>query len=93
METVTKWMQTLFGGVWDLFNSVIVPGFNISLARVLIGFFVIKWSLNILALVTGFHTNATTASEQMRTSHETLGQYKKVKEQNERRSGSMGFHP
>ena len=78
METMTKVMQTVFGGVWDLFNSVIVPGFNISLARVLIGFFVIKWSLTLLALVTGFRSNAATASAQLRSSSESARHYKAI---------------
>ena len=41
MEEMTQIMKTIFGGVWDLLSGVTLPGFNISAAKVLIGFFVI----------------------------------------------------
>jgi len=96
MESMLQWMQTLFGGAWELMSKTTVPGFGISAAKFAVGFFVIKWSLNILGLVTGFRTNAAYSAEQLRSSHETLSQYRKVSEQNANRSklsGGMGFHP
>lgn len=78
MEDMFDLTETLFGGIWDLCSRVIVPGFGISLAKVLIGFFVIKWSLNLLGLVTGFRTNADTASTRLRSSTESYRHYKTI---------------
>lgn len=96
METIFEYVTDYFTNIWTMFDSIVVPGFDVSVARVCLGFFVINWSLNILAVVTGFRTNAASASESMRSSRETLTQYRKVKEQNDNRSklsGGIGFHP
>ena len=93
MEDFTLIMKTIFGGVWDLFSGVTLPLFNISAAKVLIGFFVIKFSLNLLSLVTGFRSNVGSGAESITRSNETLHQYSKVKEQNDKRAknGGIGF--
>lgn len=94
MEEMVQIMKAVFSGVWDLFSGVTLPGFNISAAKVLIGFFVIKFSLNLLSLVTGFRSNVGAAAESYSRSNETLHQYSKVKAQNEKRAknGGIGFH-
>lgn len=94
METMKETMTVFFSGIWDLFTGFTVPGFNISLAKVAIGFFVIRFSLSLLSLVTGFRSNAGYAADTFRTSSENLNQYKKVRDQNVNRSknGGIGFH-
>lgn len=74
-------MTTFFSGVWDLFSNFTVPGFGISLAKVAIGFFVIRFSLSLLSVVTGFRSNVGYAAKEFRSGSETLSQYKKVQEQ------------
>lgn len=94
MEEMTQIMKTIFGGVWDLLSGVTLPGFNISAAKVLIGFFVIKFSLSLLSLVTGFRSNVNAGSEQFRTANESLSHYAKLKQQKDNydRNGGIGFH-
>lgn len=94
METFSLIMKTIFGGVWDLFSGVTLPLFNISAAKVLIGFFVIKFSLNLLALVTGFRSNVGVGAESITRSRETLSHYSALKKQkdNYNRNGGIGFH-
>lgn len=94
MDNVRQVMITLFGGVWNLFSSFEVPGFGISLAKVAIGFFVIRFSLSLLSLVTGFHSNIGAATDSIRTSSETVSQYKAVYTQQLNRAklgGGIGF--
>ncbi|WP_130870363.1 hypothetical protein [Intestinimonas massiliensis (ex Afouda et al. 2020)] len=94
METMQEIMTTFFSGVWSLFSSFTVPGFGIPLAKVAIGFFVIRFSLSLLSLITGFRSNSGYAADQFRTSSESLNQYKKVSDQNMKRekNGGIGFH-
>ena len=94
METMKEIMTTFFSGVWSLFSSFPVPGFGIPLAKVAIGFFVIRFSLSLLSLITGFRSNSGYAADQFRTSSESLNQYKKVSDQNMKRekNGGIGFH-
>ena len=63
METFSLIMKTIFGGVWDLLSGVTLPLFNISAAKVVIGFIVIKFSLSLLSLVTGFRSNVGSGAE------------------------------
>ena len=93
METMQEIMITLFSGVWELFSGFTVPGFGISLAKVAIGFFVIRFSLSLLSLLTGFRSNSGYAADQFRTSSESLDQYKKVYDQKTSRekNGGIGF--
>lgn len=94
MEEMTQIMKTIFGGVWDLLSGVMLPGFNISAAKVLIGFFVIKFSLSLLSIVTGFRSNVNAGAEQFRTANESLSHYAKLKQQKDNydRNGGIGFH-
>lgn len=94
MTEMKEILTCLFRNTWDLFSSVTVPGFGISAAKLVIGFFVIRFSLSLLSLVTGFRSNSGYAADQFRTSSESLNQYKKVREQKENRAknGGIGFH-
>lgn len=94
MEIMKEIMTILFSGVYDLFTAFTVPGFGISLWKVAIGFFVIRFSLSLLSLVTGFRSNSGYAADQFRTSSENLNQYKKVHDQkvNREKNGGIGFH-
>lgn len=78
MNDMFLWMQTLFGGAWDLMSKVTVPGFGISVAKFAVGFFVIKWSLNILGMITGFRANADYTSESLRPSVERASSYRRA---------------
>ena len=94
MDEMKEIMVTMFHGVFDLFSGLTVPGFGISLWKVVIGFFVIKFSLSLLSLVTGFRSNIGSTAEEFRTSSETLNQYKKVNDQkmSREKNGGVGFH-
>ena len=94
MDEMKEIMVTMFHGVFDLFSGLTVPGFGVSLWKVVIGFFVIKFSLSLLSLVTGFRSNAGSAAEDFRTSSESLNQYKRVRDQqlNREKNGGIGFH-
>ena len=94
MEDMTLIMKTIFGGVWDLFSGVTLPLFDISAAKVLIGFFVIKFSLSLLSLVTGFRSNVGAGAESISRSRESFSHYSKLKQQkdNYNRNGGIGFH-
>lgn len=93
MDEVTQLLKVVFGGAWDLFSSVTVPGFGVSAAKVAIGFVVIKFSLNLFSIMTGFRSNIGSGAESITRSNETLHQYSKVKEQNDKRAknGGIGF--
>lgn len=78
MNDTLEFIEVIFDGAWKLFTSVDVPGFGISAAKVCIGFFVIKWSLNLLSVVTGFRTNAASAAYGLRGSHESAKHYKNL---------------
>ena len=60
-------ITTIFSGVWDLFTNTIVPGFDISLAKVAIGFFVISFSLSLLSILTGFRSGSSDGSTTIST--------------------------
>lgn len=94
MNEIREILTCMLRGVWALLSGVTVPGFGISFAKLAIGFFVIRFSLSLLSLVTGFRSNSGYAADQFRTSSESLNQYKKVHEQKENRAknGGIGFH-
>ena len=81
METMQEIMTTFFSGVWSLFSSFTVPGFGIPLAKVAIGFFIIRFSLSLLSLITGFRSNVGYVANGFRTSSESLNHYKKIYDQ------------
>lgn len=94
MENMKAIMECLFGNLWRLMSEVTVPGFEISLAKVIVGFFVIRFSLLLLSIVTGFRSNVGYTAEQFRTSSESASHYRKVREQqkNYAKNGGIGFH-
>ena len=95
MDMIKQFLSTLFGGTWELFSALEVPGFGVSLAKVAVGFFVVRFSLNLLSLVTGFRTNVGSGAESFRTSSESLHQYRAVRDQQlnrEKLDGGIGFH-
>lgn len=94
METFSLIIKTIFGGVWDLLSGVTLPLFDISAAKVCIGFFVIKFSLNLFSLVTGFRSNVGAGGESVSRSRENYNHYTELKKQkdNYNKNGGIGFH-
>lgn len=94
MTDMTNIAQSFLGSVWALFKGVTIPGFGISAAKVFIGFFVIKFSLNLLAALTGFRSSVSSTAEQFRSGGESVSHYRKLRTQHEnyRRNGGIGFH-
>ena len=80
MEDLNTIITTFFDGVWSLFTGFNVPLFDVPMSSILIGFVVIKLSLTMVGLVTGFRSGAASASEHFHVTASRIGHYRKVKE-------------
>ena len=78
MTDMANIAQSFLGSVWELFKGVTLPGFGVSAAKVFIGFFVIRFSLNLLAALTGFRTNADYVATSFRRGSEAVHHYRSV---------------
>ena len=55
MNYVSDVAKTFFHGVWKLMLHTDFPGVGVSFAAVIIGFFIIRFSIRIFGYLTGFH--------------------------------------
>lgn len=80
MEEIKNIISTFFDGVWSLFTGFQVPLFDVPLSTIVIGFVMIKLSLTMIGVVTGFRSGVASASEGFRSSAVKLGAYRKAQQ-------------
>lgn len=84
MSDMAKIAQSFLGSIWDLFSGVTLPGFGVSAAKVFIGFFIIKFSLNLLGALTGLRTNVDYSATSFRRNSEAVHHYRSVLQRRQR---------
>ena len=82
MSNMQQVMSTFFDNTWTMIKTVNVPGFDVPLSRVIVGFLIIRVSIGFVHFVLGFRGTVGGAQENYRTAREKWDAYKSSKRTN-----------